>query len=366
MKKIKSATKALALLLAFVFVFYWHKVVIASAFFSSFKIIADGKEYIFYPPEISYGIDGASLLGVEGVVSRIVSETEIPAQDAKAIFNPNNENPFSYERERSGKKIDEKELLKKIDMALSAGITQIKINSKKTTPTLTVSDIKKRTVLIGQFSTDYTLSAKERKNNIELATKFISGAIVYPNQVFSFNDAVGSRSEERGFLSAKIIVDGQFVDGVGGGVCQVSSTLYNAVLLSGLKVVESHNHSLRVDYVKPSFDAMVNEYGSDLRFKNQFDTPVYIGGYADGEKITFKIYGEKGKYSYELSSEVIETIQAESCIKKRITGEEKTVYPKNGLKSEGFLMIYENGKLIEKRKLRTDLYKPQNGVIYED
>ena len=86
---------------------------------------------------------------------------------------------------------------------------------------------------------------------------------IEPGQIFSFNEAIGRRSLEAGYKEANIIKDGEFVKGVGGGVCQVSSTLYNAVLLSGLKVVESHPHSLKVGYVKEGFDAMVNFYSAD-------------------------------------------------------------------------------------------------------
>ena len=112
------------------------------------------------------------------------------------------------------------------------------------------------------------------------------------NGEFSFNYTIGERTERRGYKKAKIIVGGEFVDGVGGGVCQVSTTLYNAVLLAGLKVVECHPHSLPVSYVEPSFDAMVNSGWADLKFINDTHNPVIIRARADGAKLTIQIFGE--------------------------------------------------------------------------
>lgn len=100
---------------------------------------------------------------------------------------------------------------------------------------------------------------------------------------FSFNAAVGERTEERGYSTAKVIENGKFVEGVGGGVCQVSSTVYNCALLSGLTVTERHRHSLAVSYVEPSFDAMVSYSYADLRFYNDTGKSVFIVADADGE-----------------------------------------------------------------------------------
>ena len=117
----------------------------------------------------------------------------------------------------------------------------------------------KKIVLRAEFSTNYSSSTDARKFNVALASKTLDNTLVDINGEFSFNYTVGERTERRGYKKAKIIVGGEFVDGVGGGVCQVSTTLYNAVLLAGLKIIECHPHSLPVSYVAPSFDAMVNK-----------------------------------------------------------------------------------------------------------
>ncbi|HKL94383.1 MAG TPA: VanW family protein, partial [Clostridia bacterium] len=107
-------------------------------------------------------------------------------------------------------------------------------------------------VLRATFSTTYSNSSPNRKHNIKLAASKLN-ITLYPDEIFSFNRIVGERSEARGFLTAHIILDGKFVDGVGGGVCQVSTTLYNCALLSDLEILCAHRHSLPVSYVAPSF-----------------------------------------------------------------------------------------------------------------
>jgi len=223
------------------------------------------------------------------------------------------------------------------------------------------------------FSTYYKNSSSERKHNIRLATKSIDGYILDVGAEFSFNRVVGERTERRGYKSAKIIVGGEFVDGVGGGVCQVSTTLYNAVVLSGLKVSEYHNHSLAVSYVSPSRDAMVNSNSSDLRFINDTKNPIIIRAKADGERVEIKIIGEPKKFIYKIESEVLETIPApEYVVKTDDKGEYPDLYEgerlylsyaKDGLKSRSVLIKYKDGVVVEKTRLRTDTYKAVQGKV---
>ena len=137
-------------------------------------------------------------------------------------------------------------------------------------------------VPIAKFSTYYGDSSENRKHNVALAAKAIDGFVLPPEEEFSFNDTVGARTEERGYRTAYIISEGNFVEGVGGGVCQVSGTLYNCALLADLAVTCVHPHSLPVSYVAPSFDAMVSS-ASDLRFANTLSAPVTIRMIADGK-----------------------------------------------------------------------------------
>lgn len=225
------------------------------------------------------------------------------------------------------------------------------------------------------FYTTYTSSTEERKHNIKLACKSLNGTLVDVGGEFSFNRTVGARTEKRGYKTAKIISQGKFVDGVGGGVCQVSSTLYNAVLLAGLTVTEYHPHSLSVGYVAPSFDAMVNSNTADLRFKNNTDNPVIVYATADGDRLTIKIEGEPMHEKYVRQSTVVGYIPApepETVLDEKgeypelYEGESMVLsYGKDGLKSEGYLVVMKDGKPVSQKKIRSDTYKPLRGLIIE-
>ncbi len=230
-----------------------------------------------------------------------------------------------------------------------------------------------KTVLRAQFYTSYTTSTLERKANIALAAKSLDNIMVAPDEEFSFNLTVGERTERRGYKVSKIIVNGEFVDGVGGGVCQVSTTLYNAVLLAGLDVIEYHPHSLPVSYVAPSFDAMVNSGWADLKFLNDTNNPVIIRTYADGATLRVEIYGEPMLEKYSRKSIVTADIPApESEVvfdelgeyPDLYEGESKVVkYGKAGYKSEGYLIVTKNGKLVGMKKIRSDSYSAIRGKI---
>ena len=228
-------------------------------------------------------------------------------------------------------------------------------------------------VLRAQFYTSYPTSTDERKANIALAVKSIDKTLVDVNGEFSFNKTVGERTERRGYKRAKIIVGGEFVDGVGGGVCQVSTTLYNAVLLAGLKVIEFHPHSLPVSYIAPSFDAMVNSGSADLRFVNNTDNPVLLRAYADGSMLRIEVYGQQMLEKYSRQSLITEKIPAPQAeiafddageFPELYEGDSKVVkYGKEGYKSEGYLIITKNGKLTGMKKIRSDSYSAVRGKI---
>lgn len=143
---------------------------------------------------------------------------------------------------------------------------------------------------IGQFVTFFNSRNISRTHNITLAAEAIDNHVVFPNEVFSFNQTVGKRTEGRGYLLAPIIVRGELSEGVGGGICQVSSTLFNAVDLAGLKIVERYSHSRNVPYVRPGRDATVSWYGPDFRFQNQYNQPILIKAKRYGGSLYVALY----------------------------------------------------------------------------
>jgi vancomycin resistance protein YoaR len=185
---------------------------------------------------------------------------------------------------------------------------------------------------------------------------------VQPYGEFSFNATVGRRTAEAGFQQAKIILNGEYVLGVGGGVCQVSTTLYNAALKAGLTVTEFHPHSLQVGYVEPSRDAMVSSQ-SDLKFYNPYAHAVHLSATVFDGGIKINFYGKNGGDRYEIVSQTLEKLPPPAPIVKFGEKEEILRAEKEGVKSQAFLERYRGGRLLSRKRLRTDEYRPIQGIV---
>lgn len=339
-----------------------------SEFFKTeFTVQTENEVYKYYYPQLKNVFGENNLAGFESEIERIYLSNYVAPKNAELIFNAENQNPFKITPEKSGKIIEKSEIAAAVGYALSIGKTKVILKSKKVAAEITAQDLQKKCVLRSAFSTYYGSSSSERKNNVYLAAKAISGTVLAPDESFSFNKTVGVRSEERGYKKAKIIVGGEFVEGVGGGVCQVSTTVYNAALKAGLTVTEWHRHSLPVSYVSPSFDAMVSGTFCDLVFKNDTESDIFIVCRADGENLTVKFYGLKSEYEYKLVPIITGIIEAETIEEYDETlpiGETKEIArAHDGLKSEGYLCVYKNGELVCNRKLRSDEYAARKGLV---
>lgn len=146
---------------------------------------------------------------------------------------------------------------------------------------------------IGSFSTTFNAGNVNRSKNVANAARLISGSVLYPGETFSVHDAISPLTEENGYYAAASYNQGKVEDTLGGGVCQVSTTLYNAVLRAELEVVERSPHSMVVSYVKPSMDAAIAGDYKDFKFKNNTDVPIYIQGGTYSGTLYFNIYGEE-------------------------------------------------------------------------
>jgi len=162
------------------------------------------------------------------------------------------------------------------------------VNQNNTAP----SYAPKKTVYdekIGEFETNIIDKQANRVNNVKLACDAINAQVLQPGQEFSFNDTVGARTAERGYKEASIIVDGKKEKGIGGGICQVSTTLYNAAMDADLEILERHEHSKKVAYVAEGLDATVTSK-LDLSIKNPHDFPVKFEVSTDGDFVTVVVY----------------------------------------------------------------------------
>ena len=148
--------------------------------------------------------------------------------------------------------------------------------------------------VLGSFTTSFKSSGSSRSANVENGCHLVDGTFLYPGEEFSTYAAVSPFTESNGYYMAGSYINGKVVDSLGGGICQVSTTLYNAVLLAELEVTERHNHSMVVSYVPRSADAAIAESsGKDFRFVNNLDYPIYVEGIIKDKKITFNIYGKE-------------------------------------------------------------------------
>ena len=192
---------------------------------------------------------------------------------------------------KEGLEVDISNLKEQIyDMIKNKSAKDIELPVKIINPTITTEDVKSINTVLGQFSTSFN-DHSARGSNIYVAGKSTSNRLIMPSETFSYNNSTGARTWSNGYKTAKVIVGGRYVNGEGGGVCQVSTTIYNAALLSGLDILEVHNHTFPSHYVGKGRDAAVSYGYIDLKFKNNFAHPIYIKNIVSNGAITSKIYG---------------------------------------------------------------------------
>ncbi len=185
----------------------------------------------------------------------------------------------------------------------------IDLDMEETTPATTVEELQKLTSVLGTFTTYYSLSNAERSQNISNACKMINGLTLNPGESFSMLRTITPFTEENGYALAGSYSGDEVVESFGGGICQVSTTLYNAVIRAELNVTERYNHTMIVTYVDPSADAAIAESsGMDFKFTNNLDSPIYVEGYTYNGSITFTIYGVETRASNRKVSFVSETL----------------------------------------------------------
>jgi vancomycin resistance protein YoaR len=276
---------------------------------------------------------------------------------------------FVVKRGKVGKTIDEaatRELLvKAVNESVAAGGTvSIDAVIKEEDPDYTSEDMARCKDVIGKFATNYSEGKVQRSANLRNAVSFINGTIVYPGETMSVAGKIFPLSEDNGYKPAPSYENGHVVDSLGGGVCQVSTTLYNAVLRAELEVVQRQNHSMMVDYVQPSMDAAIAGDYKDLKFTNNTDTPIYIEGSAYGGILTFTLYGHETRPSsrkIEFLSEKAQTIQPGADVVTKDPNmaegtEHVTQSAHIGYVANLYKIVYENGVEVSREKVNSSRY----------
>lgn len=296
---------------------------------------------------------------MEIFAEEVCKENARNAKNAELTFS---QEGFTYTPEKKGIFCDYNRFTQEITAALKEGKKEVALFCGEYDPEITESALRARTLPLSSFTTHFDGKNLPRVHNIALSASRISQTVIGAGEEFSFNQTVGLRTEENGFQIATVIQNGQFADGVGGGVCQASTTLFNAALLAGMKITESRAHSLSVSYVKPSLDAMVSEY-SDFRFVNPYDFPVYLLSRVEGEGVTFEFYGKPNGKRYETES--ITLMKMPPPRAQIVEGEEEKLVraEKEGLASESYLLTYdEGGNLLSRELIRKDSYAAVQGI----
>ena len=251
-------------------------------FMAQVQSIAAGKDIAPIP---SYDQDS-----VDRYVAKLSSVLDTPAVNASLGME---NNQLVYKEEASGHGVDQAALIQTIlETDPLAGET-IDIPMHELEPTMTKAMLQDKFILRGAYTTSFSDSTKNRKYNIRFGADKINGTILKPGDVFSANDTLGKRTRKNGWKNAGAYENGEVVQQAGGGVCQLSSTLYNAALYADMKIVERRNHSMPVHYVSKGRDATINSIGNliDFKFENNTSSDVIIIAYTEGNNLHMEIYG---------------------------------------------------------------------------
>lgn len=225
--------------------------------------------------------------------------------------------------------------------------------------------------VLGTFTTDFSSSGAARSKNLENGAAKINGRILMPGDTLSGYECLQPFTTENGYYTAAAYENGQVVDSIGGGVCQIATTLYNAALKAELEITQRQNHSMIVTYVKPSMDAAIAGTYKDIKITNNYSTPIYVEGGTSGKTLTFTIYGKETRpenRTVEYVSETLRTIDPgapeERVDASMAPGARRQVQSAHrGLQSRLWKVVTVDGKETERTLLHEDTYRASKAIV---
>ncbi len=338
------------------------------------------------PYEVSTALPSSDTETIDQILNEIAANIYIPASDAWAQYNPELTNPFEIVPHSEGRWLDVESIKAQVyDMVSRMETGVILIEPTVLYPNVTTEQVLQKTRLIATAYTPIsTTSAEGRNLNIERACDLINGTKIEPGETFSFNKVVGARSAKNGFHKAIEYAYKQQVEGYGGGVCQVSSTIYWAAVRANMEIVKREQHALEVNYTEFGFDATVNYDGKkiDFVFRNNTDSPIYIITKVvrrpkvdkDHNLVLCEIYGPamEAGVTYDIVAVTTEVPIPEATIVPDKTAEHVvytddppyTVAGKVGYEVDSYKVKYVNGEEVERTPLYHDSYEPVQPVTY--
>ena len=297
-------------------------------------------------------------------IAKIYQQIYKPAIDATYTQEP-------YKITASEEGLDFKISLDEAKSMISEKKDSYEIPLKVLYPNVTTDDISKDAFpdLLAEYSTNYASSNYNRATNVELCAKFMNGKVVMPGDTLSYNKTVGPRTPGRGFKAAPIYNNGTTEMGYGGGSCQVSTTLYNAVLLANLGIVERHNHMFVIGYAPIGRDATVSYGGCDFVFKNTRKYPIKLEVTTYKRNVYVKVYGHKEEVEYDvkITSSRTGTVSPKTTYqtdKSLAPGETRVISGGSaGATAVAYRTLYLNGQVVEKQLLSSDRYQAHNKIV---
>lgn len=273
---------------------------------------------------------------------------------------------------QNGKRISRLELKK---LVLDANLTDkpsVIVPLEEFEPNITKDDIKKMGLKdkIATYTTKYNPSDKNKIHNIGVSSDAISGKLLAPGEIFDYFGLVGRPTESRGYKEGNAYVNGELVSDIGGGICQVSSTIYNAALLSGMEIVERHNHGLPVYYVPAGRDATLWYGSKNFKFKNTSKYYVYVQIVVEKTSMTVNFYGTKSDKTYSVESEITSYIDPAVTVvhDSSVAAGKEEVKSSGayGYKSEAYRIVKKNGAVVSRELLSKDTYKAKKKVVHKN
>ena len=348
----------------------------------------DAMEALMITPYEGYtAMPGGDTSVIDSTLDSIRNYVYRAPQDASiAAFDPTRTDPFTFQEEVPGRYLDTepvKEQIYRMVSTLESG--EIALEPVEIAPQMTVEDLKQTVTLrASAYTSISTTSTEERNNNIRRSFQLISGKVLQPGETFSFNDTVGERTEKNGFYPAIEYANGEHVMGIGGGVCQASSTVYIAAVQAGLQILKREPHSDQVNYTDYGKDATVYwQYGRkiDLQFKNNTEGPIYMVAAVQSDPSNRKrliakvsLYGMSlGDVTYSLETKTIEELEPGEDIIVQDKKAEYVTYTdeeyverkaRKGYVVESYRVKYVNGVEVERTLLYTDTYEARAKRIY--
>ncbi len=303
--------------------------------------------------------------GAHKAIEELAKKVDKPHRDAKLIVVNDR---LHTKPEGYGIKLNRKEALRTIERLVTTEATVVSLPVEADQPDVTAQDAATIDTLLARYTTLFNPAKRDRTHNLRLAAQSINGVILKPGQEFSANKIIGPREENRGYRKAIIFVRGRMEEGLGGGTCQVSSTLYNAVLLAGLKVLERNHHSRTVPYVPPGLDATVAYGLVDFRFQNSNSAPIGIISTVKGNRLTVDIYGSAAdKKNIRILTNVTKRVPAGTKIVQDPSlppGARKLLEPASpGVSVTVYRVFTEPDGTTRKEVVSKDRYLPQEAII---